>query len=382
MPFNSIEEFIDEAFIRAFPGKSQETKGVFRFELEAMVEAALTRLGLKVAAGADYRALQRSLIVQLNQGAQPLTFTRVVHPTSGLNTGLDIFEAYLYPQANNVYAVAAQQLVPSDTGFLTDCAVEVGVVGVMRQLTIAFRPLDKLAQFPLDQADIDNLLALQVDAGGQITVRQQGNTIGFGLQALLDGQRLRAVFGADGGLEIRTLSAGGTEVSAIVQGSYVPISVPVGLVFWFPDAGTLAVEPVILKGLSTVVALPPNHRLILDSVRRQGGVDFVNSDPLDLGQPLTFLDDPAYARFPRLPTLYYWSWDTVPVEGSTGAAIRLYPGDRTAAPPSSTLRIRGNVVPGWADVPDFLREAAVVSLMEVARERTMMGAQVAKSVKR
>ena len=381
--FQSLDQLIEEAFIRAFPGKAQEAKQVYRYELEAMVDAAATALAMQVAASDNYRWLQQSLVLPLNQGRTALTFPPAgqMHPTSGARTGLTVVENRITPAAANVYGTAAGMLAPDATGNIASCAIEWGWETVP-ELLVLVRPLRLLDAVPLSVLDTQNACAVSVDAAGNVVVMQSGSTIGAVPFTVLASQRLRLSWGADGVITLYWLDASNKELSSVALTS-VEITEPCGLVFVFPNAATRVLLPTLVRGLEKVVELPADNRFLLNTIVERGTVQFENPSTGEwYAQPLTFLEDDNYQMLPRLQGLWYWSFGSRGADGVTGTAIRLYPGDRTSEPPSNLLRVTGNVIPTWADIPNHLHDALIEQLVAVAQRRTVAGANVVQKVKR
>ena len=378
--FQSLDQLIEEAFIRAFPGKAQESKQVFRYELEAMVDAACTRLAEIVAKSNNYRWLQRSLVLPLNAARRPLTFppSGQMHPTDGARTGLSIVEGSITPAAVNVYGIAAEVLTPDNTGNLAGCSIEWGVQSTT-ELLVLVRPTSKLDAIPFSMLDSQNALAVSVTSLGAVTVLQSGSSLGT--DTLLAAQRVRLEFAADGTTKLTLLTATGVEVSSNTYSSD-PVTEPCGIIFVFPNAGTVVVNPVIIRGVENVVDVPLDARLLLDTVPGIGQVNFEHPGEDWFAQPLSFLADDNYSMLPRIQGLWYWSYTTPSADGATGAAIRLYPGDRVSTAPATAIRVTGNIIPTWQDISHQLHEPLMELLVEIAQRRTLAGANVVQKVKK
>lgn len=381
--FQSLDQLIEEAFILAFPGKAQEQKQLFRFELEAMVNAAATRLALDVANGPNYRWLQRSIVVPLNQARRALTFppSGQLHPTDGARVGLSIVEGSVTPATANALGIASEQLTPDATGNIASCAVEWGCTGAT-EILVLIRPATKLETIPFSVLDGQNAMAVSVNASGGIVVMQNGSSVGTVSDTLLTTQRVRIEFDADGIASLVILSASGVQLSATVL-TNVTITEPCGIVFVFPNAATVAVMPTLVRGVVNKADLPADSRLLLNTIATMGSVAFENPDAETYyPQPLGYLEDDTYQTLPRMAGFWYWSLTAASADGAVGAAIKLYPGDRASTAPSTNIRVTGNVIPTWQDIPDHLHDALVEQLVMVAQRRTIAGATVVQKVKR
>jgi len=77
----SVEQLVEYVFIEAFPGQSEQMKGLYRFEVEAMVPTVMAEIGQMIAKSQDYQTLQRSQIIPIlnnreidyNQFGQPVS---------------------------------------------------------------------------------------------------------------------------------------------------------------------------------------------------------------------------------------------------------------------------------------------------------------------
>ena len=379
--FDSKEQLIEEVFKRVAPGQTQEVKGLTRGDIEACLPGAYVRLAEAVARSGDYYWLQRSLVCKLNEGRHRLNFPTVVHPTEGRRTGLRVVEGEYIPTAAGVYGVAAQTLVPDASGHITNCTLEWGYKSG-RELLVALRPCELVDCLTSNAGDTGNSCAVYVNATGQIQLLQAGSIVYTMTMPVLANQRVQLEFDADGGIMLRILDSGCVVLYEEEAANFELIPKVCNIVFVWLGGTTTVVEPVLLRGVENVLSLPGDNRLLLWSVEKQGGVEFVNGDTEQFyEQPLTYVEDSSMRFLPRLPHLWYWTFDTSAADGATGVAVRVFPGDRVSEPPSEFLRVTGNVVPTWQDISDQLHEPLIAQVITLARERAlpMMAKQAVKA---
>ena len=378
--FDSKEQLIEEVFKRVAPGQTQEAKGIARGDIEACIPGALVRLAEGVARSGDYHWLQRNIVCKLNDGRHKLTFPTVVHPTAGRRTGLQVIESEYIPDVAGVFGVSAQTLVPDVNGHITSCAIEWGYKSG-REMLVALRPCKLVDCLTANVLDSGNCCAVYVNAGGAIQVVQSGTVIYTAGFTVLASQRVQLAFDDGGGITLRVLDSGCRLIYEEQVPDFELIAEVCGIVFLWLGQTTI-VDPVLIRGVENLLTLPTDNRLLLWSVEKQGGVEFVNGDAEQfVEQPLTYVEDSAMRFLPRLPHLWYWTFDTSAADGATGAAVRVYPGDRVSEPPSNFLRVTGNVVPTWQDIPDQLHEPLIGHLITMARERSVPVAAARQAVK-
>lgn len=81
-----VQNTVEKVFYRVAKGLSESKAGIYRFEIESMIDSALNRLGDKTADSADYAVLQKTFNVNLSSGVGQLAtdcVVRTVAPPRG-----------------------------------------------------------------------------------------------------------------------------------------------------------------------------------------------------------------------------------------------------------------------------------------------------------
>lgn len=78
----NVQDTVEKVFYRVAKGLSESKAGIYRFEIESMLDNALNRLGDKTADSADYAVLQKTFAVSLTSGVGALATDCVVRTVS------------------------------------------------------------------------------------------------------------------------------------------------------------------------------------------------------------------------------------------------------------------------------------------------------------
>jgi len=82
-----VQNVVERVFYRTARGLSESKAGVYRFEIESMVDTALNRLGDKIADSPDFATMQKNFTVSVSSGVGALAsdcVVRTVPPPRGL----------------------------------------------------------------------------------------------------------------------------------------------------------------------------------------------------------------------------------------------------------------------------------------------------------
>jgi len=351
----TLEQLIEKAFIRVFPGQDEDDKKIYLYEFESWAQEALLRLSRTVATGPQYKLLQRRAVIDLALQSRLLRYCTV-------SAGVDV-DADIVTGGNGGYLVSAQRLALSN--------------GLVRSQYVEWRMLaiDKDAIFGLRRAGAD---APQDVSTWDVYMRLQppllkwyaGLTeLGMWGAPILNGY-VRLEWDADGAAGYRYFDQHHLEIAAgplLAGGEVADSSVP-GILF-LEDSGALSQGRIGNIGVKVDdgayrALLPDCPLFIQDSIAQRGSVRFVNST---VG--LDYVESSKLRDVPFLCNQWQWTFE--------GDELTLWRNQGTGVLPSEQVSVVGNIILTPPDevsdpienLPVELQEAAVLALIEIARER-------------
>jgi len=366
----TLAQLIEKAFIRAFPGQDEDAKKIYLYEFESWAQEAFLRLSRTVAAGPQYKLLQRRAVLDL--GLQ----SRLIHYCT-MPAGVDV-DGDKVTGNNGDYAVSAQRLALSN-GLVRSQYVEWKLLTVVKDMVFGVRRAGSDA--PRDVSTWDVFMRIQPPnlkwyAGATVIGTWLGPDInGYArLEWDANGDAMYRVFDA----QHFELSAGPLAVGGTIGDSDVP-----GVLF-LEDGGALSqgrigtVGAVVEDGAYRA-QMPDCPVFIQDSIAQRGSVRFVNSQ---VG--LDYVESSKLRDMPYLCNQWQWTFE--------GDELALWRNQGTGLLPSEQISVVGNIilqVPDEPsdpvdDLPVELQEAAVLALIEIARERVgdVRGAALSKDERR
>lgn len=321
-------EAIEKAFVRFAAVHSSAAKQIARWEFESWLEEALIRVGRLIAAGQDFRLLQKRYSVQLGHYDAPLEFDaeQSYSAAGGWGSGVEVTTA---GQAKGTLdsLIFATDAITSAIG--AECVknqyVEFEVVASNKPLSLALWPLaiglDALKPSPLvEQADI--LFGLTVEANGALAAYQNGQGVlnpDLTMQATA-GDRLRIYFNASGEVIVQHFGA----TASVLQASYPittaadplePLKISqsfIPVVLFHEDEAEIKSARI---GIEEPFLAALDERVIVDSIRTRGRVMFEDN------RPLGYVADGNLRGLPRVRNQWHWT--------DENRQIRIFPSPAT-----------------------------------------------------
>ena len=366
----TLEQIVEKAFIRAFPGQDEDAKKIYLYEFESWAPEAFLRMSRTVAAGPQYKLLQRRAVLDL------ALQSRLIHYCT-MPPGVDV-DGDRVSGNNNDYAISAQRLALS-TGQVRSQYVEWRLLTPSQNAVFGVR--SARAQAPRDVSTWDVYMRLEPpnlkwysglavigtwfdpDTNGWARLEWDAN--GDALYRVYDANRVELAAGM--------LAPGGTIGDSVVPG-----------VLFLEDGGALSqgvigtVGAVVEDGAYRA-QMPDCPQFIQDSIAQRGSVGFVNSS---LG--LDYVESAKMRNMPYLCNQWQWTFE--------GDELVLWRNQGASVLPSEQIAVVGNVILQMPDEPSDpveslpleLQEAAVLAFIEIGRERVgdIRGAALSKDERR
>jgi hypothetical protein len=358
----SVEQLVEKAFIRAFPGQSQAMKDLYRFEIESWVAEAMEMLGLEALDAKDYQVFQRTRLYSL---ATPYTALQTVNYCQFGPGPLEPVlndEGYFVGQAGSFAASHEDVLYTGGPSLVANQAVQFQVgtdqahlgFGLIRHPAPETSYTDPTKYFAL----------VKVNAGVGDVFHHEGTLAAAAFASVKPGDFFAFVFDGAGNLTIEQRDA-----DLQVKGSFVvpgPVLADVMATAIYFVAASGMVRPGRRGNPAATpadgvyrITLRDCHPFIHSSIWTKGYVafDLPALDPLTYTPNLT-----TKALGGRCDTWYFT------IENDQ---LLVFAGE--ASPPqtlpANAVKVTGNVVPLPSDLPRHYHERAIQLCVNVARER-------------
>ncbi len=351
----SIEQLVETVFIEAFPGQSEQMKGLYRFEVEAMVPTVMAEIGQMIAKSQDYQTLQRSQIIPILNNRE-IDYNQFGQPVS-IDNGVIFGDS-------GAYALSPQRLSLSGSPLrVRNQFVEWQIITVLNNASfgvIAVNPTEANIIDPTAWKDL-----IRIGTAFAIgDVFAAGVHYGGAMGPFNPGDYVRFQWDANGDLFITQFDANRQVVTLdypAVGGEVTSISVP-GVVF-FGDGGQVGIGRI---GTGSSVSLTPtlndgsyradlttDYQFLTGSFDDTGRVVFTTT-----GQILSWLPSLGHLEtVSRCDTWFYtFEGEQIVLRG---------PGDL----PSDSLFISGNIIPAPSDLPAEYHRMAIDGLISRVRAR-------------
>lgn len=366
----TLEQLVEKAFIRAFPGQDEDAKKIYLYEFESWGQEAFLRMSRTVALGPQYKLLQRRAVLDL--GLQ----SRLIHYCT-MPAGVDV-DGDRVTGNNNDYAISAQRLALS-TGLVRSQYVEWRMLAVDKNCVFGVRRAGSDA--PRDVTTWDVYMRLEPPVlrwySGLTVIGTWGAPVINGYARLEwdeNGDAKYRVFDAQHlELAIGMLDPGGVIGDSVVPG-----------VLFLEDGGALSQGRIgqvgaIVEDGAYRAQMPDCPLFIQDSIAQRGSVRFVNSQ---VG--LDYVESSKMRDLPYLCNQWQWTFE--------GDELTLWRNQGAGLLPSEQISVVGNIILQMPDEPSDpvddlpveLQEAAVLAFIEIGRERVadIRGADLSKDERR
>lgn len=359
----TTEQLVELAYIEAFPGQSQNEKGTYRFELEAMVKKAMVMLAKIVAKSPDYQVLQRTVTLPI------LASHEIEYSYFGLAGDKPAIDNGVVFGNLNTFAVASRSpLVLSGSPLnVRSQYLEWQILTVANNVCIGILPLY------LADANITDITQwLQAVRIGNSLF--SGDVFAAGVHyagvfgPVTPGDYFRFQWAANGDLFITQFDANRTVVALdypVVGGNVAAVGVP-GVLF-AGDGGQVTVGRM---GVGTSTSLTPEMSDGLYRLDLQTSYQFLTSYLADTGTirfagtdtDLSFVSSLLSKNVAGRCDTWYWTLE--------GEQIVFWPGATGTTLPANSLQITGSIIPIPTDLPADFEDMAISLVVESARARS------------
>lgn len=358
----SVEQLVEAAFIRAFPGQSQAMKSLYRYEIESWVAQAMETLGLEALDAKDYQLLQRTRLYSL---ATPYTALQTINYCQfgpGALEPVLANEGYFVGQAGS-FAASHEDVLYTGGGSLVANHVIQFQVGTDQQ-HLGFG----LIRHPVPESSYTDptkyFAAVKVNAGVGDVFHHEGTLVAATFANVKAGDFFAFIFDGSGNLTIEQRDA-----DLQIKGSFaVPdpdLADVVSTAVYFVAAGGM-VRP---GRRGNPAATPPDgvyrvtlrdcHPFIHSSIWGKGYVAF-DTPALNL---LSYAPNQAIRELGGRCDTWYFT-----IEGDQ---LLIFAGAATPPQtlPANALKVTGNIVPLPSDLPRHYHERSIQLCINIARER-------------
>lgn len=358
----SVEQLVERVFVEAFPGQSQQMKGLYRFEVEAMIEPVMVEIGQMVAASPDYPILQRFITLPILNSSE-IEYSVIV--------GASIDEGFIFGNTND-YALSLPRLTLSGSPlrvrnqFLEwqiitpNVNASFGVIGVFPSLTTILDPTAWKVLLRIGNSlSVGDLFANGVHYAGA-----------FGVNA---GDYFRFQWDTNGDLLIIQSDANRTEIVQYpASGGEVEALSTAGVVF-FGDGGQVGIGRI---GTGSSTALTPTqadgfYRVDLGRTYHFLTSTFDNTATVQfagVAKPLSYVPqlNPNGTDL-RCDTWYY---------SLEGEQLILRHGNNAGEVlPANSIQLKGNIIPAPADLPHDYHALVIQKLVDRIRMRAAINSR-------
>jgi hypothetical protein len=358
----SVEQLVEAAFIRAFPGQSQAMKALYRYEIESWVAQAMEVLGAEVLDAPDYQLLQRTRLYSL---ATPYSALQTVNYCQfGPNSLEPVLndEGYFVGQAGSFAASHEDVLYTGGPSLVANQVVQFQVGTDQAHLGFG------LIRHPAPESSYTDptkyFAVVKVNAGVGDVFHHEGTLAAAAFPNVKPGDFFAFVFAVAGNLTIEQRDA-----DLQVKGSFVvpgPILADVvATAVYFVAAGGM-VRP---GRWGNPAATPPDgvyrvnlkdcHPFIHSSIWMKGYVAF-DTPALSL---LSYTPNQTIRELGGRCDTWYFTIENDQLLIFAGAATP------PQTLPANAVKITGNVVPLPSDLPRQWHERAIQLCVGIARER-------------
>jgi hypothetical protein len=358
----SVEQLVEAAFIRAFPGQSQAMKALYRYEIESWVAQAMEMLGLEALAAKDYQVFQRTRLYSLATPYSALQTINYCQFGPGALEPVLTDEGYFVGAAGSFAASHEDVLYTGGPSLVANQVVQFQVG--TDQANLGFG----LIRHPAPESsytDPTKYFALvNISAGAGNVYHHEGTLAAGVFTNVKPGDFFAFVFDGSGNLTIDHKDA-----DLQVKGSF-PVPDPdladvVATAIYFVTAGGM-----VRPGRRGNPAAPPSdgvyrvtlrdcHPFIHHSIWTKGYVAF-DTAALD---PLSYTPNQTIRTLGGRCDTWYFTLEN--------DQLLIFAGE--AAPPqtlpANAVKVTGNVVPLPSDLPRHYHERAIQLCVNVARER-------------
>ncbi len=358
----SVEQLVEKAFIRAFPGQSQAMKNLYRFEVESWISEAMQLLGLEALNALDYQLFQRTRLYSL---ATPYTALQTINycqfgpgPLEPVLTA----EGYFTGQAGSFAASHEDVLYTGGPSSVTNQVVQFQVGTNQQNLGFG------LIRHPAPESsytDPTKYFALVNISAGIGNIYHHEGTLAAGVFANVQpGDFFAFVFDGAGHLAIEQRDS-----DLQVKGSFaVPdpaLADVVATAMYFVTAGGMVRPGRRGSSLATPadgvyrVTLRDCHPFIHSSIWTKGFVAF-DTAALDL---LSYTPNQTIRALGGRCDTWYFTLENDQLLIFAGEA------DPPLSLPAQAVKVTGNIVPLPSDLPRHYHERAIQLCVNIARER-------------
>lgn len=360
----SVEQLVERVFVEAFPGQSQQMKGLYRFEVEAMIEPVMVEIGQMIAASDDYPILQRLITLPILNSSE-IEYSVVV--------GASIDEGFIFGNTND-YALSLPRLTLSGSPlrvrnqFLEwqiitpNVNASFGVIGVYPPLASILDPTAWKDLIRIGNSfSVGDVFANGVHYAGAMGPFSPGDYVRFQWDA--NGDLFITQFDANRVVVTLDYPVSGGEVTALSTA---------GVVF-FGDGGQVGIGRI---GTGSSTALTPTqadgfYRVDLGRTYHFLTSTFDNTATVQfagVSKPLSYVPqlNPNGTDL-RCDTWYY---------SLEGEQLILRHGNNSGeALPANSIQLKGNIVPAPGDLPHDYHALAIQKLIDRIRMRASINSK-------
>jgi len=357
------EQLVEYAFIKAFPGQSSAMKNLYRFELEAWINDAMTMVAREVAASKSFALLQRTVQLPVKSSAT------IQYAVFGQNIDgkIPVVDNGIVKGDGGTYALSAARLPLSGSplrvrDYFTEwqCILpaKTSGFGVISPFIESFDPINLSAW--------DVLLRTSGTGPTAGSVFANGISYPGVFPAIERGDIFQFDWDSNGDLTINQLSDQRVfKMSyAVVSGEITASSVPG--VYFGADGGQIGEgqmgNTVFTPGPSGAYEISDltQYQFLSSSLPNTGAIRFTN------GKLLSYLPNISYRSMPLRCDTWYWTFE--------GETILFWWGNPEETPelPAENVLLTGNIIPTASELPFEWHQRAVDLLVEKARQRTAM----------
>lgn len=357
------EQLVEYAFIKAFPGQSSAMKNLYRFELEAWIDDAMTMVAREVAASKSFALLQRTVQLPVKSSAT------IQYAVFGQNIDgkIPVVDNGIVKGDGGTYALSPSRLPLSGSplrvrDYFTEwqCILPAKISGFG-----VLSPYIETAD-PNNTNNWDVLLRTQGSFPPTGTVFADGVTYADVFPSVERGDIFQFEWDSNGDLTINQLSDQRVfKMSYAVTGGEITASSVPGVHFGANDGqigeGQMGAT-VFVPGPSGAYEISDltQYQFLSSSLPNTGAIRFTT------GKLLSYLPNISYRSMPLRCDTWYWTFE--------GETILFWFGNPEESPelPAENVLVTGNIIPEAGEIPAEWHERATNLLVDIARNRAAM----------